>query len=299
MKMLSNPMATLWDQDPNKPQWALVTKAWSTIRDKIGKEKAPLGKFFEIVSPVMGLPAPKDYLQTFGWSLAFDAGGKLHVTRGFDPSLDTLRIDSPNMSIADIISYCQTMGYAQEYVFDSNSPASLFEVHLVPQTTLELDLQMHNERIARRNARRERREQVRNSSRMAELRERIAYAHSLSETALSEPTPEPELSDTTISINVPTMNAPTLLDFDLPQPPSAPTISDFPTAAFSQTEDEVSSQILDDVYEYLASSLTVNSESSPGNETLAWVYSEDDDMDTFRLGADTGVALPPYASDPF
>ncbi|CAN9280096.1 unnamed protein product [Alternaria alternata] len=46
MKKLSNLIGLLWETDPNKSLWSLMTKAWSAIRDQIGKDRAPLDQFF-------------------------------------------------------------------------------------------------------------------------------------------------------------------------------------------------------------------------------------------------------------
>ncbi|KAF2186924.1 mating-type protein MAT alpha 1 [Zopfia rhizophila CBS 207.26] len=49
MKKLSRVLSIMWDDDPYKALWFLMTKAWSIIRDRIGKGKAPLNQFFDII----------------------------------------------------------------------------------------------------------------------------------------------------------------------------------------------------------------------------------------------------------
>jgi hypothetical protein len=129
MKILSNLLGQLWEVDPNKSLWSLMAKAWSEMRDQIGKNNVPLDQFFKIICPLLNLPSPETYLEGQGWKLEINQEGIPILLR--DPtaqppaSLITEFADMP-LSVEDITSICQTMGYAQGYVPGRNTASSTF-----------------------------------------------------------------------------------------------------------------------------------------------------------------------------
>ncbi|KAF2477308.1 uncharacterized protein BDR25DRAFT_339254 [Lindgomyces ingoldianus] len=136
MKTLSNPIGILWEENPNKPLWTLMTKTWSIIRDQIGKKKAPLDLYFRIMCPYLGIPQPETYLEHMGWKLAADAEGAPCLSREYIPVPEILEagVEATTLSVEDIINYCQSMGYAQEYVVDMNLTSSTFLGHTISTT---------------------------------------------------------------------------------------------------------------------------------------------------------------------
>ncbi|KAF2729935.1 hypothetical protein EJ04DRAFT_57976 [Polyplosphaeria fusca] len=154
MKMLSGPMSVMWEGDPNKSSWSLMTKAWSTVRDQIGKEQAPLDTFLNIICPYLNIPAPETYLARFGWEVATNDKGAPVVSRKSIPMPESIGagVAATTVSVEDIIRLCQSIGYAQAFAFDKNLPAT---------TVLGQSLRaysatdpIHEERVAMRNQRR-------------------------------------------------------------------------------------------------------------------------------------------------
>jgi hypothetical protein len=188
MKKLSNPMGVMWESDPNKSLWSLMAKAWSMIRDQIGKDKAPLDQFFQIICPYLNIPSPETYLERHGWELIIDEDGSPSLSRNYAPSSDLCGAGIVNMalSVEDIIMYCQSMGYAQEYTPRSITVSPTFLAHpyghpVINNSTVGLQTQtaslVHNHRVAARNKRRTKRQNAKNTGTVPMLQEQIINAH--------------------------------------------------------------------------------------------------------------------------
>jgi hypothetical protein len=131
MKALSGPIGHLWESDLNKPLWSLMAKAWSNIRDQIGNDNAPLHQFFSIVCPHLNIPSPEFYLELLGWDFVVDDKGALTVSRNPYLTLDAANVgvSAAAVSVEDIVSHCQSVGYAQGYNPDQNPTSSTFLGH--------------------------------------------------------------------------------------------------------------------------------------------------------------------------
>jgi hypothetical protein len=185
MKKLSNLMGVLWDRDPNKALWSLMAKAWSTIRDQVGKDNAPLDLFFQIVCPYLNIPSPEVYLEVCGWTLGSDNDGNPALSKLLPQSEKTAGPGSgaTGISVEDIVNRCQLMGYAQEYKFDSetNSPTFLAQPGnntsppVNPETQPEPPA--YQDRLVARNDRRARRGTARDTGVAALLRQQVTNAH--------------------------------------------------------------------------------------------------------------------------
>ncbi|KAL6712588.1 hypothetical protein ACN47E_000465 [Coniothyrium glycines] len=188
MKKLSNPMGIMWEADSNKSLWSLVTKAWSTIRDQIGKDKAPLDQFFRIICPFLNIPSPDSYLEVNGWSLSVDNDGRPTLSRCEHPSAVTTRAGFADMavSVEDIITYCQSMGYAQGYIADTSASSATFLGHSQSQisrknsgssSVMEATAAVHEARVVARNKRRAHRQNVKKQEMIPVLQQQIVEAH--------------------------------------------------------------------------------------------------------------------------
>jgi hypothetical protein len=169
MKKLSNLVGQLWEKDPNKSIWSLLAKAWSTMRDQIGKDNVPLDRFFQIMCPYLDIPSPDTYLELQGWNLEINDEGSLTLLR--DPGSELLVSSSAGfidmtLSVEDIISVCQTMGYAQDYVPDLNTTSPTFLARSNQGSVQDM-------RVAARNKRREKRKTARESGAATALRQEI------------------------------------------------------------------------------------------------------------------------------
>nr|AER26924.1 MAT1-1-1 mating-type protein [Calophoma clematidina] len=188
MKKLSHPMGIMWEADPNKSLWSLMTKAWSVIRDQIGKDKAPLDQFFRIICPYLNIPSPENYLEHCGWTLNTDEDSMPTLSRELAPSPSAFSAGIADMalSVEDIITYCQSMGYAQAYVsdVDTNSPTFLAQScsqFAIKTTTVKAQAQAanstHGSRLEARDKRRAKRQTAIDIGAVSVLQQQISNAH--------------------------------------------------------------------------------------------------------------------------
>ncbi|KAF2397504.1 hypothetical protein EJ06DRAFT_584435 [Trichodelitschia bisporula] len=82
---ISGFMKVMWDSDPFKAKWSILAKAYSTIRDEVGKTAAPLAGFLDKVVPLVGIVPRNMYLETMGWTMCHDSKT---LARTFIPNMD-------------------------------------------------------------------------------------------------------------------------------------------------------------------------------------------------------------------
>ena len=118
---ISNVMGKVWQHDPFKAKWAIIGKAYSVLRDKLGKEKAPLDQFLKIVCPPMNMIEPTQYFVTMGWEMTIAEDGQAFVHRNEKP------IDARYFllfhSVNDVICQSYFSGY-----FTGSLPAHLLPI---------------------------------------------------------------------------------------------------------------------------------------------------------------------------
>lgn len=131
MKVCSPSLGLLWEADEDKSKWSLITKAWSIIRDQVGKEHAPLDEFFSYACPYLNIPSPEQYLGIYGWVPVINQEDTLTIARG--PGYTTGYVEAVAMddapSVEDIIRYCQSHGYAHTFVLTPDSTTTTFLGH--------------------------------------------------------------------------------------------------------------------------------------------------------------------------
>ncbi|KAL8693284.1 MAG: hypothetical protein Q9218_001844 [Villophora microphyllina] len=110
-KVISTYIVFLWESDPFKAKWAIVAKAYSAIRDVVGKEHAPLDSFLMLVTKFVGIIEPHDYLIVMGWEILVNGTGTVSLTRGDFSAVDSKML-STTISVEDIISFAGQHGYA-------------------------------------------------------------------------------------------------------------------------------------------------------------------------------------------
>jgi hypothetical protein len=59
----------MWKNDPFKAKWTIIAKAYSSIRDVVGKQKASLLAFLTLVYPKIGIINAEDYFWKMNWKL--------------------------------------------------------------------------------------------------------------------------------------------------------------------------------------------------------------------------------------
>lgn len=111
-KDISPIMTQLWQADPFHAKWTIVAKSYSTIRDSVGKEHAPLDDFLNLVCPHIGIINPDNYLAMLGWEVVHDDGRKA-VERRFVPDFSSFNDDlkMTNLSSQDIVCFANIAGY--------------------------------------------------------------------------------------------------------------------------------------------------------------------------------------------
>ena len=62
-KDISGFLTRMWQADPFHAKWTIAAKAYSVIRDKVGKLRAPLDFFLNIVCPHIGKTSHVDARQ--------------------------------------------------------------------------------------------------------------------------------------------------------------------------------------------------------------------------------------------
>lgn len=110
-KAKSGILRFLWHNDPFKAKWAILAKAYSSIRDK-HENGVTLDTFLALTIPFIGLIEPSKYLQTMGWKVVKGQDFQYHVVKG-ETVTSGLPSVSTNVSVTDVINYCYASGYVE------------------------------------------------------------------------------------------------------------------------------------------------------------------------------------------
>jgi hypothetical protein len=184
MKTLSNLLGQMWEADPNKSIWSLITKAWSTIRDQIGKDEAPLDQFLRIVCPQLNIASPETYLDLQRWNLSINEAGVPVLSRDCEtpPSSFTTGLGNMTLSVEEIIALSQDSGYAQGYKPELNASTPTFlgrppnqgtEKNTQANASTQAGATVPDYRVAARNKRRAKRQSATQAGVVAALQQQI------------------------------------------------------------------------------------------------------------------------------
>lgn len=123
-KVISGFLTHLWQADPTKAKWAILAKAYSEIRDKVGKKRAPLPPFLAINAPFVGVIDPDDYLRIHGWEI-IDRDGQTILRRAARPDGAAYGVSmlTTNASVDDVIRNSCSNGYTNEDNFGFTDPS--------------------------------------------------------------------------------------------------------------------------------------------------------------------------------
>jgi hypothetical protein len=101
----------MWKNDPFKAKWTIVAKAYSSIRDVVGKQRASLLAFLTLVCPKIGIINAEDYFWKMNWKLeaAVDGTKVLKQTSFPDLSFFGAGILYTNVTPKDVIHFCAQM----------------------------------------------------------------------------------------------------------------------------------------------------------------------------------------------
>jgi hypothetical protein len=138
-KEISGFLTRMWQDDPFKAKWTIVAKAYSIIRDQVGKTQAPLDHFLQLVCPLVGIIEPPKYLGKMGWAMPNTETKEM--TRDFFP--DLTRFDAyllkTNLSADDIVQHCQEAGYACGNMMMCKSSSSILGFIILLTVTAAAD----------------------------------------------------------------------------------------------------------------------------------------------------------------
>jgi hypothetical protein len=110
-KVKSTVISQLWEEDTMKPQWAVLAKAYTLIRDHFEVEHPSLPAFVKLVIPLVGLGEPDVYLQACGWKIR-QADDHMEIVR--EGNNNVPRQFSPNpLSVYQVVQFCEASGYAK------------------------------------------------------------------------------------------------------------------------------------------------------------------------------------------
>jgi Mating-type protein MAT alpha 1 HMG-box len=117
----------LWEAaEPYHPVFAVIGKAYSIIRDKVGKDKAPLNGYLALVGKALGLVEPCNVLDAFGFeSLTALEGTQFYQTR--DPNLFRHQVINP-VGCDEILRLCAANGYLSPLTGKQSSRFSCSEL---------------------------------------------------------------------------------------------------------------------------------------------------------------------------
>ncbi|KAH6877851.1 mating type protein MAT1-1-1 [Alternaria rosae] len=188
MKKLSSIIGLLWEGDMYKSYWSLFAKAWSAIRDQVGKDEAPLDRFLIIICGHLNIPEPESYLGFYGWSLSINKDGNPIISRDGSPEFACIGAGVVDiaLSVEDIIAYVQSMGYAPTYAAIESTSSSTFLGRSVNSTmekggfalgATPIAAPVIDRRIVARNKRRARRDIARTSALRINIEQDILAAH--------------------------------------------------------------------------------------------------------------------------
>lgn len=110
-KDISGWLNRLWKDDAFHSKWTITARAYSIIRDRVGKENAPLDAFLELVCPHIGIVPPILYLPVMGWSIPNSEPGQTELVRLGAPQIAHFSVTT-TLSAIDLVQYCEEHGYA-------------------------------------------------------------------------------------------------------------------------------------------------------------------------------------------
>ncbi|KAJ6026799.1 Mating type protein [Penicillium canescens] len=110
-KVKSTVISQLWEEDTMKPQWAVLAKAYTLIRDHFEVDHPSLPAFVKLVAPLIGLGEPDVYLKACGWKIR-QADDHMEIVR--EGNSNVPRQFSPNpLSVYQVVQFCEASGYAK------------------------------------------------------------------------------------------------------------------------------------------------------------------------------------------
>jgi len=111
-KDISGYLNQLWNADPYRAKWTIIAKAYSIIRDTIGRRNASLPQFLAIAVEHIGIIPPVLYPGLMGWIVP--SGNEREMRRRFVADIRTFPAywqQATDMSVDDLLRICEDAGY--------------------------------------------------------------------------------------------------------------------------------------------------------------------------------------------
>jgi len=121
-KDISGYLNQLWIGDPYRAKWIIIAKAYSVIRDTIGRHNTSLPQLLAIVEPHIGLIPPAFYPSLMGWLVP--SGNEREMHRRFVPDLSAFPSDwqaTTDKSVDDLLKICEDVGFYSPSPINSKS----------------------------------------------------------------------------------------------------------------------------------------------------------------------------------
>ena len=119
-------ISQMWNDDPLKPQWAILAKAYTIIRDHFLVRDPSLSGFAEICVPLIGLADAEGYLALCGWKISSE-DNSMNLVKVGESILASQFLPNP-LSVAEVVENCVEAGFAQprdgewpKYILDCGS----------------------------------------------------------------------------------------------------------------------------------------------------------------------------------
>nr|AIM54564.1 MAT1-1-1 [Podosphaera macularis] len=127
-KKASTLLTKLWNRDPFKAKWSIISAVYSKIRDAVTKEKAPIVTFLDLVCPHIGILSVEEYLIRLSWTSYTDETGALGFKQLSAPNLSELPDNIINTTVTgeDLIRLCADKGYIQHKTADELNNPNIF-----------------------------------------------------------------------------------------------------------------------------------------------------------------------------
>lgn len=112
-KNTSSLLKTMWDRDPFKAKWSIIARAYTSIRNQVGKTNASIDIFFDIVCPRMGIISVEDYLIWMRWTIETSRDGTILLHQDSLPDLRTFPPEfiNGNLTEKDVVRLCAFHNY--------------------------------------------------------------------------------------------------------------------------------------------------------------------------------------------
>ncbi|EEP75609.1 predicted protein [Uncinocarpus reesii 1704] len=110
-KVKSGLLRLLWNSDPFKGKWAILAKAYSTIRDK-HSDQVNLETFLTLNGPFIGIVPAAEYLAIMGLQLIQGPDKQFSLVTANNKPTNPYGLTT-NLSADDVVDYCYQTGYVK------------------------------------------------------------------------------------------------------------------------------------------------------------------------------------------